>query len=361
MPGEINTIQERLGRFPTSRFLPVPLVRPLEVFGKSFDVELSSGLTFGPDTVLRASIGKSLQTLLREQGKLLPLKQLRDGLLGLHRLSSTTKASIRASMGPLGDQFGAVLNGGPIPSDLGAMSDWVCLAASWGPLSSDNLLDVVVASFIDLDQLVESAALCASAHGQAAGEKLLQARFGRTLSAWRELCPDLSLEGCLRIETSLLVVVDLLGSAGAIHEQETTWAAPALELLNPDTKPLGNWLRQVATAVKCANYRELADVLARKGILHHGDRPITHDTLKGWSAMKPGMLMSIEGCQSLVQVVANTKAAGRLRSRFALARFLAFLCDFLRSSVRAQAPSWPETQALLQVRLKQLCDAKAST
>ena len=81
--------------FPMSRFPPVPLERPLEVFGKSFDIELSSGLTSGPDKVLRAADGRSIQTLLRGEEKLRPMRQLRDGLQGRQRLSSTTKASVR--------------------------------------------------------------------------------------------------------------------------------------------------------------------------------------------------------------------------------------------------------------------------
>ena len=63
------------------------LERPLAVFGKAFSVELSTGLTFGPDTVLRAATGKSVQTLLRENGTMLPFRQWRDGLTGRHKPS----------------------------------------------------------------------------------------------------------------------------------------------------------------------------------------------------------------------------------------------------------------------------------
>ena len=352
--------EQGIASFPMSRFPPVPLERPLEVFGKSFAVELSSGLTLGPDTVLRAAIGKSLQTLLREEGMLLPMRQLRDGLQGRHRLSSTTKASVRAALGPMGEQLVGVLDGGPIPSALGQSSDWACVAATWGQPSRASSLDVLVESFIKLDKFVGTVAACASVNGRAAAERMLQGRFGQTLPAWRELCPDLSLEGCLRIESSLLVIAELEASPAAGGEGRMLVESPTLELLSPRAKPLGNWIRQVASAVKCANNRELADLLSRKRVLQKGGRAISHDTLKGWSAMKPGMLMSLAGCQSLLGAVPEIATVERLLARFALARFLAFLCDFLRSSVRSDVPSWPEVQRVLTERFKQLA-SKAAT
>lgn len=340
--------------FLTSRFPPVPLVRPLEVFGKSFCVELSSALTLGPNTVLRAAIGKSIQTLLREKGLLLPLKQLHDGFLGRHQLSSTTKATVRAAVRPVGDWFVAVFDGAAVPAGLCDRSDWEGLAEAWGPTSSDNLLDVIVTSFIELDQFARSVATCTSADGREAGKQMFDNRFGQVLPAWRELCPDVSLEGCLRIESNLLVVMNLETIARASAKPSSPWVSPTAELLDATSKPVGNWLRQLALAVKCTNNRELADLLARKEIYHHRGRAITHDTLKGWSAMKPGMLMSLAGCDALLRAVSNVEVAVKLRSRFVLARFLAFLCDFLRSSVRSVPPSWPEAQRMLLTRFRQL-------
>jgi hypothetical protein len=337
-----------------SRFPPVPLERPLEVFGKAFVIELSSGLTLGPDTVLRAALGKSLQTLLREAGKLLPIKQLRDGLQGRHRLSKTTRATVRAALGPIGDQFIGVLDGRPIPSELDHSSDWACLGATWGSPLGTNALHVVVSSFIELDKFVEAIAACASMHGREAAERMLQDRFGHVLPAWRELCPLLSLDGCLRIESSLLVIAELEATLAAEGDRRISLTSPTLELLSPRAKPLGNWIREVATTVKCSNNRELADLLARKDLRQKSGRAITHDTLKGWSAMKPGMLMSLDGCQSLLAVVSAREVADSLLARFALARFLAFLCDFLRSSLRAEPPSWPEVQRVVMARFQQL-------
>ncbi|KWT69223.1 hypothetical protein [Comamonas testosteroni] len=342
--------------FPSSRYPAIPLVRPLEVFGKAFDVELSSGLTLSPETVLRASLGKSLQTFLREEGLLQPLKQFRYGLLGQHQLSSTTKTTIRAAMGPVGDKVIAVLDGDPIPEELDSMSDWSALAMTWGSTSPDNALDVVVKSFVELDQFNAEVSACAATHGREAGEQMFQTRFGLLLPAWRELCPDLRIDCCVRLESSLHVVAALEAMPRVVETEEAVSLVAGF--LDPEAKPLGHWLRQVAETVKCGNNKELADLLARRNILHHEERLITHDTLKGWSAMKPGSLMSLQGCQALLKVVPDEEATQRLLCRFALARFLAFLCDFLRSCVSTGAPTWPDAQRVILERYTQISVAR---
>ena len=343
--------------FPSSRYPAIPLVRPLPVFGKSFNVELSSGLTLSPDTVIRAAIGKSLQTVLREEGVLQPLKQFRYGILGLHQLSSTTKATIRSAMGPVGDKAIAVLDGAPIPQDLVNMSDWSAVAVTWDVMSANNALDVVVKSCTELDKFASALSACTVANGREAGEQMLQARFGQMLPAWRELSPHLLTAGCLRIETSLHVVAELEAMPRPVATGGATVSLVA-DFLAPTAKPIGHWIRQIAATVNCNNNKELADLLACRGILHQGGRPITHDTLKGWSAMKPGLIMSLDGCQALLRVVLDKEAAQRLLCQFALARFIAFLCDFLCASVSTEAPSWQEAQRILLARYKQITAAR---
>ena len=339
--------------FPTSLYPPIPLVRPLPVFGKSFRVELSSGLTLNPDTVLRAAIGKSLQTVLREEGLLQPLKQLRYGLLGLHQPSSTTKATIRSALGPAGEKFVAVLDGAHIPEELEKMSDWSTLAMTWDVMSPDNVIHVAVKSYIELDKFAAQLSAFTAKNGREAGEQMFRARFGELLPIWRELCPHLLLVGCIRIETSLHVIADLEAMPRAAATEVNAESLVA-DFLAPTRRPIGHWIRQVAEIVKCSNNKELADLLARRGILRPGGRPITHQTLKDWSAMKPGLVMSLDGCQTLLQAVSDKETAHMLLCRFALARFLAFLCDFLRACVSTEAPSCEEAQRVLLTRYKQI-------
>lgn len=342
--------------FPTSRYPAIPLVRPLLVFGKSFKVELSSNLTLNPDTVMRAAIGKSLQTILREEGKLLPFKQFCYGVLGRHQLSKTTRATIRSAMGPLGDAAIGVIDGVPGPEYLDSMSDWSAVAFTWGVMSTDSALDVIVKKFIELDNFASDLSDCISTNGNEAGGKMFQARFGSMLPAWSELCPHLQTAGCLGIETSLHVVAELDAMPRSMASEGEAELIIA-DYLAPTAKPIGHWLREVAATVKCNNNKELAYYLARRGIVHNGGRPVTHDTLKGWSAMKPGSIMSLDGCQALLKGVLDQATAQRLLCRFALARFLAFLCDFLRSCVNAEAPSWQEAQRILLARYRQITAA----
>ncbi len=343
---------------PTSRFPPVPLVRPLETFGATFAVEVSSHLCLGPDTVLRAAIGKSLQTLLRDGGLLQPLKQLRYALRGEHKLTPTTRKTVLRAFGPMATSLTSVLDGAPAPEELQSMSDWQCVASSWGVLSEDNLLDVIVACFVKLDELGEAATALKAAGRIQEAEAMVATRFDQTLPAWQQVCPELSLEGCLRIETSLMVLAEA-ETLGAPGKARPTGRDSVVEsFLDPKAKPLGHWLREVLSVTKCSDLRDLSDLLERKQVRHQRTRPISHDTLKAWSATKPGMVMSLEGCQSLLMLVANKQSKDRLLSRYALARFLAFMCDFLRASVHAESPNWKEAQRMLLTRYLQLVEAR---
>jgi hypothetical protein len=252
----------------------------------------------------------------------------------------------------------SVLDGAPAPEELKSMSDWQCVASSWGVLSEGNLLDVIVACFVKLDELGEVATALKAAGRLQEAEALVATRFAQSLPAWQQVCPELSLEGCLRIETSLMVLAEA-ETLGAPGKTRPTGGDSVVEsFLDPKAKPLGHWLRQVLSVTKCSNLRDLSDLLERKQVRHQKTRPISHDTLKGWSAIKPGMLMSLEGCQSLLKVVANEQSKDRLQSRFALARFLAFLCDFLRASVRTESPTWKEAQGMLLARYLKIAEAR---
>lgn len=171
-------------------------MRPLETFGATFAVEVSSHLCLGADTVLKAAIGKSLQTLLRDGGLLQPIKQLRYALRGEHKLTPTTRKTVLRAFGPMATSLTSVLDGAPAPEELQSMSNWQCVASSWGVLSEDNLLDVIVACFVKLDELGEVATALKAAGRIQEAEPMVATRFDQTLPAWQQVCPELSLEGC---------------------------------------------------------------------------------------------------------------------------------------------------------------------
>lgn len=346
--------------FPTSQFASVPLARPLGLFGASFAVEVSSPLSLGPDTVLRAAIGKSIKTLLREDGLLQPLVQLRYGLLRKHKLTATTRATVLRAVGPMmSASLASVLDGGSDAADLQKMSDWQCLGATRGTLSKQHLLDIIIVSFSRLDEFRETAAASMAANRPDEAEAMLTARFGNTVPAWRTICPALSLQACFLIETSLLVLAEAeaLTSRGGARWQGQESSVE--RLLDARAKPIGNWLREVVKVTRSANLADLSRLLSRKQLRHRDECPISHDTLKGWSSMKPGMLMTLDGSLSLLKVIADDTLQQTMLSRFALARFLAFLCDFLRASVLAEPPTWKDAQRMLSARYLQIAEAGA--
>ena len=339
--------------FPTSRFYPVVLERPLSVFGKSFRVELSSGLTLGPDTVLRAAIGKSLQTVLRDSGHLLQIKEMSYGLRRIHRLSPTTIATILCAMGPMANMFDKALNGTNFPQEIIEQSDWTLLASTLLPLPEGNSIGVLVQNFLTFDKICESVNRLVADGNRAEAERLFVDELGDMVPIWKSLCPDVRLEGCIRIETSLRAVAALEAASGKDRSSSERTEQIVLGLLASASKPIGNWLKQVATMARCRNNREFADLLFQKKILHH-KKQVTHDTIKGWSSMKPGMLMTLGACDSVLKSIEPKIKSDYLRSRFALARFLAFQVDFLRSSVRGDVIPWAKAQDVIEARYRML-------
>lgn len=343
---------------PALEVMRFALARPLGVFGEAFEVELSTSVTLSPATLLRAAIGKSLQTLLRERGKLLPIRQFQYGLLGRHQLSSTTLASVQQALGPTAARRISHPDLEAASIHSAGQSQWICLTQAWAPVARDNPLDVAAAEFAELDKLVDASAALAAAGEREAAEEMFGRRFDRTMPEWRLLCPHLALQACFLLDSSLLVLarVEAVAASVSAETQGLTFGVPSL--LAPPSKPIGNWLRELASTAKCANNRELADLLARNGMCHRGGLPIAHDTLKAWAAMRPGMLMTLKACNSLLGLIGDPQEAGRLRSRFALARFLAFLCDLLRSSVGPGSPPWADAQTMLMTRFQQISAAE---
>jgi len=336
------------------------LERPLGVFGKSFKVELSTGLTLGPDTVMRAALRKSVLTFLRDSGSELPLRQLVYALRGKHRITRTTRDTINRAMGPAFTLVEAVLGDHRAYEEMTRLSDWEAVALTWGALSTTHPMDIVVATFVELDQVAKKGGQAVLSGNRAEAERLLCAAFGDDVQPeWLRLCPHLSLQGAILIETSLHVVARLEASLALSAQRPdaraVTWVA--LELLAPKHRPLGNWLQQLCAAAGCQNYPQLADLTLRKGICHrNGKRPITHGALKDWSRMKSGNLMSIEAWRELVKVLSLQAQQEGMIGRFALTCFLAFLCDLLRSTVHGDPPSWEEAQRVVAERYRSIAD-----
>ncbi|MEJ5030771.1 hypothetical protein [Comamonas sp. MYb69] len=331
------------------------LQRPLSVFGKAFKVSYSSKLSLCPETVCRAAIGKSIVTLLKENEVYQPFRQLRYGLQGRHKLSETSKNNIRQLFGCLGDKVVTILNGAPIPKEFLEPSLWEIVSFTWNTENPENTLDLVASSFIELEKFATSVQVLA-ADGEAQKAKtLIEKRFGK-LDDWSNFHFDTFAECILLIESSLHVIVNLEIFSGFSLQD----CSPTESLLKLGTKPLGNWLRQVAKEVDCDNYKELADFLLRSNI-DSNHKFISHDTLKGWSSIKKGMLMPLDACNLLLRILPPGKVQENLLSRFALARFLTFLCDLLRSCVQPGTINWNNAQELIYKRYSAVAALKMKT
>ena len=190
----------------------------------------------------------------------------------------------------------------------------------------------------------------------ASAERIIEGQLDGYLAAWRLLCPDGVGCAVFLLETSLRVLVDFERAGAQAHSGLSGEGGIVLSLLAPKSKPIGNWMRWVAAAAGCKSNGELSRKLFVANVKHH-ERVISYDLLKGWASMRPSMLMTLDGCRDLLKVISDQERAGGLTSKFALARFLAFLCDLLRSSVLREGLAWNEAQEVLCARYRAILGA----
>src|SRR5688572_9286691 len=124
------------GSIPVSRFAPVALQRPLRLFGRTFQVHISSPLTFAPVTVLQGAFGITPLQLLR-QDKHRPdmaLRALWRGMTRKNRLSPTTRKHVVRNFGRAfsSEILESLLSGEEPAQKLPADSDWEVLQRSIG-------------------------------------------------------------------------------------------------------------------------------------------------------------------------------------------------------------------------------------
>lgn len=305
----------------------------------------------------------SLQSLIKSNGALLPLRQLAYALDGKHRLSPTTRATVVRAVGPWGAAVEQALDGKGVPAALEETSDWAIVLSALRPTSNGDFVYSAVRHMAALDDLYFRVQRLSKDGRQEEAAMHFAAALGDFLPHWRASCPAESLPAALRIDTSLRVLALLESDLSVSAVDGDAGASVVLALLRPGAKPVGHWLKQLQAAVRRKDIKDnkgLAKLLYLKAVQHRG-KPISHDTLKGWSSMKPGMLITLQACDSLLSVLNDKSTADLLRARFALARFLAFLCDLLRSSVAANALTWVEAQGMVAARYDALLEHVLST
>jgi len=335
---------------PISAYPPVPLVRPLKLFGEAFQVHISTGLTLSPNTVLQASLDISLLQFIRNQ-KGRPDRILNDfwrGATGRNKLSTTTKDGVIRLLGPFlpADALAAALEG-TTPSDSGPwQSDWEALLAGLGEPDESDIYQLV-SRLARLDQVVMSA----KGKSEAEAMALLEPHIGLPHEGWKRCNPNLLLTAMFLVDISLQTLAwdDWRSAALNPSAAQESGNSRLLPYLASNKKPLGHWLAKMQKASGCQNLDTYSDWIRCKGVKRHS-YDVSHNLLKKWSS---GLIPAVAG-KSLLKAAGNGPAAKRLKKCFYLARFLTFLGDLVVSGTKGEAPTWRMAQDQLASRYEEL-------
>lgn len=346
----------------SSRTPGVHLYRPLKLFGKTFKVQISTGLTLSPDTVLHAALGLSLQQLARgykpppgETDKVQPLQAIKDflrGATGRNKLSDTTKRNVTSLFGRFipEDELSELLQGREPHTSPEWQSAWEMVLLGMGEPGDDEVYQLV-RKFAALDRIVASARQTP----ESAIAALLELHIGRPHESWRKYNPNLSLAVALLVDTSLrtLAAMDGAGLSERLPGKSRASVSELLPLLAPGKKPMGHWLLTLQKAASCANLEEFSSLMLRKGIKRHS-YAVGHSLLKKWSSCQ--QMMPLNAALSVLTTVGGATDRERELRQFALARFLSFLCDFVVAGSRGDPPSWELAQEQIRRRYIEIYD-----
>lgn len=233
---------------PLSSHPPVALYRPLKLFGKSFKVHISTGLTLSPHTVLHSALDLSLMHLLRdfkhppeEPFKDRPEKVIKDllrAVTGRNKLSTTTQSGIKRLLGRFipDEALEAVVQGKPPPMPIPWQSDWeAVLQGLGGP--GDGDMSNLVQRLAQLDRVVWSARDLPESEIVA----FLEPHIGRPQEGWQKYNPRLSLAVAFLVDVSLQALVWMEFTNVPEHPLDCFKIPDSrlLPFLAPGKKPLG--------------------------------------------------------------------------------------------------------------------------
>ncbi|MEO8119897.1 MAG: hypothetical protein ABI606_11315, partial [Rhodoferax sp.] len=142
---------------PLSAFPPVTLARPLNLFGRTFKVFISTGITLSPTTVLQSSIDMSLSQFIRSAGGVtdMILKDFMRGASGTNELKKETRENIEKLFGKHvpADSLACALRGDDSNLEIPWKSDWAALLAGLSEPGQDDFYQLV-ARLAELDAVV---------------------------------------------------------------------------------------------------------------------------------------------------------------------------------------------------------------
>ena len=349
-------------KIPLSVYAPVPLARPLSVFGAKFEVHVSASCTLSMNTVMQTVTDTSLQTLLRtEQPALLQnLKTLIHAGTGKHRPSVTTRKRIQQDFKLLGsDAVSAILDGRE-PPPFTHHSDWRVMLLGMNGGGDAFVRDMATDLALWDDQALHIRELVrAGQQDQAHARTAAMMNTGPL--AWKALNPCIlqAPQVLIVVESSLQVLARLVCRIDRPSVDLPSRESWVTQLLDAGRRPLGHWLHGVQRASGCPSLSALAQCLLSAGARHHKDRPVSYDLLKKWSSSKR-VVMPQTAVKPVLRGVRIRERAEMLEFRYYVGRFLTFLCDLTCAGIPGEAPAWADIQSQIKNRYSQVCQLEAA-
>jgi hypothetical protein len=353
-PDVFKPVDRRSGAIPVSTYPPLQLARPLAMFGKGFQVHVSSALTLSLDTTLQAIFGMSQLTLIRNDFPQmhLTMKKLIYSGLRKHVPSAGTKRLITQTFEKFinREALFAVLNGKeppPTPQE----SDWNTVLRGMGGNEGEFFFDVATHLAAFDAQLADVRRL--ALNNQPAEAKVQSgALLGDAEQAWQAINPCLSHKVMLLVEIALKTLVWIECKSHDSNRSPLPVESKVAALLSPKRRPMGNWLAEVRVAYVCSNLSALSTKLFGVNAKHHG-RAVSYDLLKKWSSSKDTVMPPAAVTPVLSGVLIDERA-DLLKSRFYVARFLTFICDLTWAGTEGATPVWAQSQKQIESRYAQL-------
>ncbi len=335
--------QEIPTSIPISIFPPVPLERPLRLFGKTFCVHISTGLTFSPDTILKVAYGMGLREYIRREDiqSARLLDALWRGATKKNKLSTTTSTLIKQKFAKFitAEALDKVIAGElPLHSEAWA-SDWETLLQVVTPDEHD-IVRLLIQRFANIDRTAylanklhansDTANECMDMLDKLAGLKNL-------FEVWQQSKLKLLLPIAYLVDVGLqtLAWLELRTQSYRDHESQL------LNFLTVGKKPLGHWLVHIQKSANCSNLEQLSVRMARLKFTHH-DKVVSHDLLKKWSSGQ--QLMPNSAAECVLNSAGNSIDKKLWMNYFVAARFMSFLCDMFIAGSYGESPSWKTVQ-----------------
>lgn len=347
---------QELAFFPRN---PMKLERPLAVF-KGLPVNLSTFLSLGPDTILRVLTQTSLQELAREEAPAFHalFRKLSYVAKGDHKLSPGLRGLALAQLPLAKEEIERALDD-PEYVVAGPRSHWELLLRGMQTDDADHSADMLV-------RICQWMADC-DAHGVylldlvragdgATAEAHSQWLFGAAHNAWKHLNPNLAISSLAPLDVAIMALARVDWELRHANSEKT--GSEMVAMLEPGSRPLGHWLKQVCVFSDCKNLGELSRALHLKRALYR-EEAVSHERLKKWARSKEGAMPP--AAVEPVLMALNTKACSQaVKTRFHFARLFTFLCDLNYACTVNEACTWEQAQAQVKRRYTEVYRLQAS-